>query len=325
MGTYKLIGSFSINNLNTAEKLHLMARLWEIAQTIKGSAGDDQEPGEGAIEVLHFTPEQIEELQEIVAKLRSLVYETKSSAETPEMDGVDEERCRVVNVMVSRSLNYEDLALATERDAGKLLANGLRPYHRFQDRPLRQRTEIIDGFLEDISKPEYAEAVTTMGFAPYIAEAERLNNQYRQLEAERSLKASIDRQKETATEVGDKAQNLLDDLCALANASSLLYPSAEATSFVAQIINLFAETRTARNQRGDTKPVEGQDENKPNDTENPADEENPDTEQPSTETPGTEPPGEGTGEEETPNPDGQQPTEPQPGVDSDGDGSPEVV
>ena len=145
---------------------------------------------------------------------------------------------------------------------------------------------------------------------------DKVYTDYKELLKERTQAQSARSEAGNAVTIGKEAQDLLDDMCALANASSLLQPSEEATKFIASITQVFKNARSAYKAR-----AKGEDEEEENpDTEKPADEENPDTEQP-----GTEPPGEGTGEEETPNPDGQQPTEPQLGVDTDGDGSPEVV
>lgn len=58
----------------------------------------------------------------------------------------------------------------------------------------------------------------------------------------------------TSKELSSEAQDLLDDMCALANASSLLQPSEEARVFVRDATHLFAQVRTAYKQRSKGTP-----------------------------------------------------------------------
>ena len=325
MGTFKLISQFSMDRLNKAEKLAVLTQFRSYFPTTTATDPDDGgSPGtvsllsasEDGVPALNFSAEMVQELDDLIARLTELNTETTSFAETPEMATTESDRDTTGNFIVNQILNYDKLGTTAKRAAGKALEPAFRQYRGFTSLPIAQKMVTVDGLLHDLRKPEYAEYITEMGIDDEIAELESLNNRYKELLKERTQAQSARSEAGNAVTIGKEAQDLLDDMCALANASSLLQPSEEATKFIASITQVFKNARSAYKAR-----AKGEDEEEENpDTVKPADEEYPDSEQP-----GTEPPGEGTGEEETPNPDGQQPTEPQPGVDTDGDGSPEVV
>lgn len=107
----------------------------------------------------------------------------------------------------------------------------------FANLPTAQETEVINGLLIDLAKPEFADSVVTLQLAPYIAELRRLNDRYAELAALRDKSRSVRTENVTSKELSSEAQDLLDDMCALANASSLLQPSEEAAYlFVARLI-----------------------------------------------------------------------------------------
>lgn len=70
-----------------------------------------------------------------------------------------------------------------------------------------------------------------------------------QVEADRDKAGAMRAADVNAKQLSAEAQNLLDDMCALANASSLLQPSDEAATFVREVSYLFAQVRTAYKQR----------------------------------------------------------------------------
>ncbi len=312
MGTFKLITASSMRNWNKTEKTEFLANFMSFLPVPQETDPDDGgSPGtisllsieEEGVPALNITAEQVKRMNEIIASLTSITDEAKSYAETPDMQQTEAKRDRVANYIVRRIVNYDLLPSDEEVNAAKAMEPFFRSYYHVAELPNEQETRKLYGMLEDLAKPEYAEHITTLGLTKSIADLQALNDHYSDLKHQRQEARAERTDMVNATELLDEAQDLLDDMCALANASSLLQPSEEATKFIRNVNSIFTEARAAYKAR-----TKGEDE-----------------EQPGTETPGTEPPGEGTGEEETPNPDGQQPTEPQPGVDTDGDGSPEVV
>lgn len=238
MGTFTLIESTSMRNYNKAERLNLLKRFMALMPgTTQGGGGDDGD-GEGGsplsaategVPALNISAQQVEQMNTLIDQMSELTMQATSAAETPEMQQLEADRDVAANYIVRRIADYDRLPLATEREAARRLEPVVRPYAGIASLPVSQETEVIRGLAADLAKPDLADDVTTLGLAPYIAEMQRLNEAYAQLAAQ--------------------AQDLLDDMCALANASSLLEPSDEATTFIREANYLFAQVRTAYKQR----------------------------------------------------------------------------
>ena len=313
MGTYNLIQDvISLKTLNVAERLEVLDSMQGLLLAAKGSS----EPGQpsvqaetGGVEALGVSEEQMTKLADYVAIFTSATYQTRRNSQTDELAAVDAERCRIVKYMVEKSLNYKNLPLAEEQAAGKALTVELAPYDKFYERPVAERTRIIDGFLEDARKEKYAAHITTLGFDTYLAKAEELNNRYKQLAALRNTEDTATREAVYPSDLTEEVQDLVDDICALANAWSLAHPSDAATTFITETNTLFDRVRATRKRRGSQKD-KSDDASKPDDKDEPTtepteqpDTETPDTEQPDTEepdTPDTETPGTGTETPEEP-------------------------
>lgn len=340
MGTFKLISTFSMQRLKKAGKLDLLNRFMAFLPAPKEATDPDDggSPGtvslrsieEEGVPALNISADQVKRMKELIALATELTDQTPAAEETPEMQDVEKRRGSTGNFILNMILN-PDVLPDSYRDAARAMEPFFRSYKGFADLPHTEETQKVNGMLQDLAKPQFAEHVTTLGLTVPIADLKRLNDRYAELTHLRDVEWAKRTGEANSTAIFTEAQDLLDDMIALANASSLLQPSEEATNFVRDITYLFDKIRANYKQRESLRKSSDDDEEEENpDTEKPADEEQPGTEQPGTETPdteqpGTETPGEGTDEEETPNPDGQQPTEPQPGVDTDGDGSPEVV
>lgn len=138
-------------------------------------------------------------------------------------------------------------------DEISLLADSGVPVLNISAGQVTRMNGIIDELI-DLAKPEFADSVVTLQLAPYIAELRRLNDRYAELAALRDKSRSVRTENVTSKELSSEAQDLLDDMCALANASSLLQPSEEARVFVRDATHLFAQVRTAYKQRSKGTP-----------------------------------------------------------------------
>lgn len=221
----------SLGNLNKAEKLSLLKRYMKLMP----SGSDSESPDEislladSGVPVLNISAGQVTRMNGIIDELTELTMQASSSEETPEMQQVEADRDTAGNYIVRRVLDYANL-------------------------PTAQETEVINGLLIDLAKPEFADSVVTLQLAPYIAELRRLNDRYAELAALRDKSRSVRTENVTSKELSSEAQDLLDDMCALANASSLLQPSEEARVFVRDATHLFAQVRTAYKQRSKGTP-----------------------------------------------------------------------
>lgn len=231
MGTFTLIPPMSLGNLNKAEKLSLLKRYMKLMP----SGSDSESPDEislladSGVPALNISAGQVTRMNGIIDELTELTMQASSSEETPEMQQVEADRDTAGNYIVRRVLDYAKL-------------------------PTAQETEVINGLLIDLAKPEFADSVVTLQLAPYIAELRRLNDRYAELAALRDKSRSVRTENVTSKELSSEAQDLLDDMCALANASSLLQPSEEARVFVRDATHLFAQVRTAYKQRSKGTP-----------------------------------------------------------------------
>ena len=249
MGTYTLIGPMSIGALNKAERLNLLKRFMALMPgTTQGGGGDDGD-GEGGsplsaategVPALNISAQQVEQMNTLIDQMSELTMQATSAAETPEMQQLEADRDVAANYIVRRIADYDRLPLATEREAARRLEPVVRPYAGIASLPVSQETEVIRGLAADLAKPD---------LAPYIAEMQRLNEAYAQLAAQRDKERSARTGTPDSKTLAVQAQDLLDDMCALANASSLLEPSDEATTFIHEVNYLFAQVRTAYKQR----------------------------------------------------------------------------
>ena len=246
----------SLNNLNKAEKLSLLKRFMALMPT---SEGETESPGvislsDEGVPALNISAEQVSRMNAIIDGMEERTLQSNSAAETPEMQAAEADRDTTANYIVRRVLNPDQLPLATERAAARAMEPFFRGYAGIASLPVAQETEVINGLLRDLAKPEYAEHVATLGLAAAIAELKRLNDKYAELSAARDKELSARTENVNFATLADEAQDLLDDMIALANASSLLQPSEEARVFIRDANHLFAQVRTAYKQRAKATP-----------------------------------------------------------------------
>lgn len=256
MGTLKLIEDISIHNLNKAEKATLAQRykgLVERGTTTSGEEGPSVQSVEEGYQKLNIPKELWERFCNVEEAVSDMTMQSKASQETPEMQEIVAKREKLVQTCVRRVLDSEDVPIEAEQDAAKQLKIVVTPYKKIYGKTTTEQISIVNGFLKDIKKPEYAESVTTLHLDEYIAEIERLNNQYNTLLSQRSTRQAEKPEEMTAEAQGKILQDTLDDMNAYANATSVLEPSEETTKFILEVRNLFDEIRTARNMRGSKK------------------------------------------------------------------------
>lgn len=272
MGTFLQISSFSRHNLNNAEYTNFLMRFIKLLPLTEEEEDDrpvieslqnDDEKELGA-PALSVPAEMITRLKELIEKLVDLSRETRSHVETDELAEIDKQRDNLAAYIVNRIAKSATLPLETERKAGKLLYNTAKVYRNVGRLPVAQETVTIKGMLADLSKPEFAEAIATLGLQPYMDELKTQNDMYEQLVAQRDAARSTARTLEYSKELRKQADLLYDDITDLAFASNVLKPSTESTTFINDLNSLTATVQAARNQRSSapvskTEPGEGDD------------------------------------------------------------------
>ncbi len=251
MGTFTLIPSVSLWKYNKAEKLSLLNRFMKLLPKGSDSESPDEISllAETGVPALNISAEQVRQMNGVIERLTEITMRPAAAEETPEMRQVEADRDTAGNYVTRRILDYAKLPLAAEREAARKLEPAFRGYRDFASLPVAQETEVINGMLTDLAKPDFAEQVAALQLAPYIAELKRLNERYAELAAARDKAGATRAADVNAKQLSAEAQDLLDDMCALANASSLLQPSDEAATFVREASYLFAQVRTAYKQR----------------------------------------------------------------------------
>lgn len=274
MGTFTRIDSYSLRNLNNAEYANFIDRF--LALLPLADKPDDPEnpdvlslqsdtPAQGAPS-LAIPAETVEQERALLEKLTDLNRETRSSAQTEQIAEAERGRDEVATFIIKHISGSSTLPLQAQKEAGKLMYNTIKVYEGIAKLPVSQETAAIKGMLVDLRKPEFAEAVATLGLQPYMVELERLNSLYEQLVSVRSAERSVKSTDAVSKEIRQQMDSLYDDMTDLAFASNVLNGTAETAAFVRDVNSLIAETRTARNQRGSkTKKEQGGD----NDPENP--------------------------------------------------------
>ena len=257
------IDSYSLHNLNNAEYATYIARYLAHLPLAEDS-GEEDRPGELSLQEeqsgapsLKISADMVARMKALLETLTDLNKETRSSVETEEIAKTEAARDRVATFTVSRATGYSLLPLESEQKAGKLLYNTLKPYVGIASLPVAQETAAIKGMLLDLRKPEFAEAVTVLGLAPYLDELERLNNLYEGQVAARSASRVAGSIGTDSKAVRREMDSLYEDMNDLAFASNLLHGTDETAAFIRNVNTLVAETRTARHQRGGKPKGEG--------------------------------------------------------------------
>ena len=283
---------FSLSNLKKAEKSDFALRyLWIANKYKKTTSGGEDMPsvqsGELAIPDLNVPQEVYDELVDAVDAMSDATQESTAKKETLDLQAIIADRDRIMQWLVRKTLDYKLLPLASEQDAALKLQTITKPYAGFYNEPLGQRAALAKGFVMDYRKPENAEYITILGYEPYLAELEELNDKYSQLTDEKSEKRTEKTNSETTEELTERVENIVKIVNAYANATVVLDPNENAQKFINEVNNLIEEIRIARNRRG-SKDDEDKEEETPK----------PDEGGEETTEPGTEPePGTGEGEE----------------------------
>lgn len=240
--------------------------------------------GELAIPDLNVPQEVYDELVDAVDAMSDATQESTAKKETLNLQAIIADRDRIMQWLIRQTIDFESLPLESEREAAKQLHTIAKPYEGFYREPVGQRAALAKGFVTDYRKPENAEYITTLGYEPYLAELEELNDKYSQLTDEKSEKRTEKTNSETTEELTERVENIVKIVNAYANATVVLDPNENAQKFINEVNNLIEEIRIARNRRGSK-----DDEDK---------EETPKPDEGGEETPTPEPePGTGEGEE----------------------------
>lgn len=250
MSNYTKVKNIMLYVLNNAEYLSFMNHVIDLA-TGDGGGGSGS-PGEISLDEgvpeLGLTKEFVDAYEGDLLALADVVDESRASQETEQMDLHDTNRDNLAIYIITRISRAGTLPLEAERDAGKHLYKVIKPYNGIARLPMAQETAKVRGLLMDLRKEENRTYVATLGLDAYLAELEKENDAYDRL-AQQRLKGRTAAKKESGTALRERIDVYYDDLALLAQSYSVAKPSEKASSFVASLNQLIAETTAAYHQR----------------------------------------------------------------------------
>lgn len=186
--------------------------------------------------------------QQNIVKLTDLARQSKASKETQTLELLDKQRDELVVYLLTAFKNERKSPLKTRKEAASQLYITTKPYVGIQNLPYRQETQLIEGLLADIEKPENTPHITALGLTDAVASLKETNTQYKKLTADRtgSLTALPT---ENTKDLRKQTDAQYHEMAIRAFAHSVALPSAEAIAFVASLNQLIKATATANKQR----------------------------------------------------------------------------
>lgn len=252
MSTFFQIPLFNLSVLNNAEYLNFYRRF--IGSIPKEEEGEDR-PVIESLQIgddpspVNISAERIAAMEELLDKLADLNKKSQAKETTAEKADTDRKRDYVITYILNRIFKSNTLPLDSEQQAGQTLYNTANPYKGIGRLPMNQETEVIKGLLIDLAKPEFAEAVNTLGLQPYLDELRRLNEQFENLVAQESATRSLSSLNEDSKELRIQLDELYADAILLANATHVLAPTEVTQTFIRDVNSLIDEVRISRNLR----------------------------------------------------------------------------
>ena len=235
MATDTKISPFGITKLNNAEYTNFMQRLYELAliATAEKLGLDDA--------LLRIFGGNIELMTDIVAQSRI-------SDQTAQIAAIDKEADALIVYLMAAFRTAKASPLTAQRTAALTLYNATHPYIGCQNLPQGQQIQAMRGLVADLSKPDLAKHVKTLGLDPVVEQLSSLTSDYAALIDARAASQTATRLDAGKT-VRQEMDPQYDEIVTRAFVASVATPSAEAAAFVTAVNKLIADTDAAYNQR----------------------------------------------------------------------------
>lgn len=200
------------------------------------------------LETLMLDAEVFDAFKENIKLLTDSLQESRISNETKELALLDKQRNEALLFLQMNFRSEQKNPIEKRRKAGTELYNVTKPYSKVRTLPVRQKTQMIEGFIADVTKEGVAQNLTTLGIKEAVEKLASINAQYKRLTANRAdSQAAI--MKVNVKELRKKADKQYDYLTTRAFVTSVATPSEEAKAFVSSINKLIVDTNTAYKQR----------------------------------------------------------------------------
>lgn len=228
----KTISLNSLNNNEYSQFLKSVENLVEVATTEK----------------LYVKEDVFSSFKDHIKLLIDATNQSKSRHETKKLNELNKRRNELVIYLLSVFRVESKSTMQNKKEAGSMLYSQMKSYLGISKQPNRQKTNIIDSMIQDLSKTDNSKHLKVLGVNDVITELTEVNKQYSKLTEERA-ENQVKTVLPSVKELRKTTEKQYDLITNWAYASSLITPSDEATTFVKMINKLIDDTVSLRKQR----------------------------------------------------------------------------
>lgn len=230
------IAPAGLSKLNNAEYTNFAMRFQTIADTAGAEALGLEDTAD------------LDAYQALLNQMNDLVAQSRTSDQTADMAEADRERDDLLTYLFGLIRNGKSSPVSAERKAATTLYNLTKPYVGIQRLPNQQESVQVKGLLLDLSKADYAEAVSTLNLTALTTQLAEVNDRYISLTEERTAARTASQMDDSKT-VRAQMDELYDYLSTMGFVQSVANPTEKTAQFVTDVNALIGEVGTLYNQR----------------------------------------------------------------------------
>ena len=201
-----------------------------------------------SLEKLSVEQEVYDALQSYHENLTEATRQSRFSNETKDITQLDRQRCDYLIFLLSSFRFEQKNAIAERREAAAMLHKNMKRYSGIQALPLRQKSQTIEGFLKDITKPEFEKYVNTLGISQTITSLTEVNKECQKL-IEGRAESQVTNKPINTKKVRKEATKLYRYVTRCASSSHAVFQSSESANFITLLNKLITDTMNANKQR----------------------------------------------------------------------------
>lgn len=186
--------------------------------------------------------------KENIQTLTDISNHSKTSDSTQKLEVLDKERDSLAVYLLGAFRNERKTPIEAKKLAAISLYNATKNYIGLQSLPNRQETQVIEGLIADLEKPEYTAHITTLGLIEVVSALKTKNLEYKELTQDRA-ENQVANKLESAKKVREQASLQYDEIATRAFVNSVAVPSEETANFVISLNKLIEDTTNAYKQR----------------------------------------------------------------------------
>ena len=228
------IKEISLKSLNNAEYTQFLSNTEQLLQT--AGAGH-----------LRIDAGLLAEFRDNIQKLTDISFQSRASTETEELAKLDKQRDDLAVYLLAAFRVERKSPIIPRREAAAKLYTITKNYIGVQSLPNRQETQVLEGLVTDLEKPENQMLLLNLNLGEVLSQLKNANYEYKRLTA--GADSQILNTVESAKKVRKLTDEQYDELITRAFVASVAFPSQETKAFVTYINKLIDDTRKAYKQR----------------------------------------------------------------------------